>query len=270
MADGYHVQPGHHAGLARVVHRHDEPVELLLARLHCHGQATVDRPHAPVQRQLAHGGIAPVHGHLERVDRLQQAQGYRQLERGALLAPVRRGQVHGDRDRRQVVAAVAHGGAHAFGALLHAGIGQPYDGGPGEPRFRRVYLDLHRECVDPVDAHAVDFGEQDSYQLAVVSDQYCSAEATGGGRSALCALSPVHHRLGVSHVDHRLAAAELKRLTWQVSACGLDTSIAMRRMLGKGAWISRRCTAGVPLRFGGYWGTVPHRARLSSIGENRG
>ena len=88
----------------------------------------------------------------------EQPERDRQIERGARLSQVGRGEVDGDAMRRKFEAAVADGAANAVAALAHARVGQSDEMEPGKSE-RDVDLDLDDGGVDAEDGGGANAGE---------------------------------------------------------------------------------------------------------------
>ena len=80
----------------------------------------------------------------------QDAEGHRQVERGAGLAQVRRGEVDRDAPRREHEAGVADRAADPFAGLLDGRVGQADDREPGQARGD-VDLDADEPAIEAVE-----------------------------------------------------------------------------------------------------------------------
>ena len=88
----------------------------------------------------------------------QDPDGHREVERGAGLAQVGRGEIDRDPARRVDEAGVPERAADAFARLLERGVGQPDDGEPGQPG-RDVDLDADEPAVEAVECGGRDDGQ---------------------------------------------------------------------------------------------------------------
>ncbi len=136
------------ARLPRVLSRDpDRPSPFPLRRRHDRQDAP-HRAERPVERQLADEDTLldrRPSGDLPRGE--QQRHRDRQVESGAFLSHVGRGEIHGDLSRREFIAAVPEGGQHALSALAHGRVRQAHDGEGRKPRAE-VRLDLDQHSLD--------------------------------------------------------------------------------------------------------------------------
>ena len=128
--------------LARVGGGQNHLLHAVPARGNGNGQRAAHRAQRAVQRQLAEdGGIGNGSGvHLARAG--QNADGDRQVERGAFLFQIRRRKVYRDAVARKGVAAVLQRRADALARLLHRGVGQTHDVKHRKPGGK---VHLHRD-----------------------------------------------------------------------------------------------------------------------------
>ena len=142
--DPEHRHAFDHRGLGGALQRHHHAVRPRFQSPDRHRQGAGNGLDAAIERQLAHHLIAGQHPGLDVPRRLQHPQGDRQIEGGARLAQVRRGQIHGDAPQREGEAAVGHGRLDAVAALAHRGVGQPHG---GEYRQAVGQVDLHLNAM---------------------------------------------------------------------------------------------------------------------------
>ena len=123
----------------------------LLARADDHRQRAAHGVQRTIQRQFAqHQCLRQVHA-FQLPRRHQDADGNRQIERGALLSLVGGRKVHRQARNRHGKSAVDDGGAHAVAAFLDRRVRQSDNLQRRHPR-RRVDLHLHCESADAAQA----------------------------------------------------------------------------------------------------------------------
>src|ERR1019366_8237062 len=166
------VDAFNHSGLARVGGGNHQVSDAGGPGGHGDGQHSLHRPQAAVEAQLADqqevGDVLDV----ERAVGSENSDGDGQIEAGASLLDVGRGQVDGDAGGRNVEAGVLDGGAHAVAGLADGGVGQA-DGvellfvglDAGE-----VDLDVDDAGVDAVDGGAAGFEEHRRPELSGLAD----------------------------------------------------------------------------------------------------
>ena len=155
MVDRAHARPRDEGGLAGGGGGHDDVGH---AGLHGRAHGGQDATHGvdgAVQAELADvdGAVQHRQGAPEQqVARAEHRQGQGQVESGAGLAHVRRGQV----DRQPLLApgdaADGQGGPHALTGLAHGGVGQSHEGEAGQARAR-VGLDVDEVALQAGQRH---------------------------------------------------------------------------------------------------------------------
>ena len=125
----------------------EQPLEPALARSFRGREHAADRPHAPVERELADGSVPcePLARNLMR--RSEHREGDRQVEAGAFLAQDRRREVHGDAMSRPLETRRSHAGAHTVLRLLARAVGEADDREAGKAALD-VRLDLHPPRIE--------------------------------------------------------------------------------------------------------------------------
>ncbi len=93
-----------------------------------------------IQRQLADNREGPDGAGFHATSGGENAEGDREIERGAFLTEVSRSKVDRDAVLGKGEAGVADGRAHAFAALAHGGVGEAHGGEHGQTR-RHVDFD---------------------------------------------------------------------------------------------------------------------------------
>ena len=161
LGDGLDADHGRAAGerrLGGVRRGDDEPLQRCPPRRRRDRQGAADGVDTAVEPELAENAPA-----VERRERSlavgrEDAEGDRQVERGALLADAGGGQVHRDALRRILEARVAKRGADSVARLAHGAVREPHRGGV---RQAGGYVDLHRDedRVDPPERPRADAGE---------------------------------------------------------------------------------------------------------------
>ena len=132
--------------LAGVGRGHHHPAEAAVARGQGQGQHPANGLERAVEGQLAAEEVALQRLELDQARGGQHPQGDGQLEGGALLLQVGRGQVHGDPLLRQGEAAVLERGDHPHLRLAHRALGQAHHVEEGHAQ-RHVHLDLDHHRV---------------------------------------------------------------------------------------------------------------------------
>ena len=148
----------HHRCLGRVVHRHHQPANSLLARHAGDGKSSLDRAQTSVKRKFAKKHELPQVAFEQDARSTQDAECDREVKPGAFLLHVRRRQVHGDVLKGKLEAAVLDGGFDALPALAHGGVGQA-DGHEIGVARRDVNLHLDQISVNSEDSGAEGFEE---------------------------------------------------------------------------------------------------------------
>jgi len=128
--------------------RDDEGLDALAPAREADGERPADSLDTAVERQLAHDR--------EQLDLLvgdgaggrEDADRDRQIERGAFLADVRRGEIDRDPIRRKGEACVADGRPDSLPALANGGVRQS-DGREGGQSRRHVNFHSDQGCLDP-------------------------------------------------------------------------------------------------------------------------
>ena len=138
----------HGGHLPGVVCREDHPLEALFPGGKHHRQRAAHRAAAAVQRQLPEDQHAVQRLFGDLPGRRQDGQGDGQVEGGAFLAQVRRGQVDGDPAGGAEKPAVAQRGHHPVPAFADGGVGQADHRQP-EAAAGDIRLHLHRDPVHP-------------------------------------------------------------------------------------------------------------------------
>ena len=141
-----HARPGNRSRLRRVLGGDDDVGEAAGDRVRHAREAAAERPQHAVERELAEQQLRRL-AVGELAARTKHGDGDGEVEAGALLASVRRREVHGDAAQRELEAAVADRGAHALARLLHRGVGQADEVHAGEARGD-VDLDRHELRVE--------------------------------------------------------------------------------------------------------------------------
>ena len=148
----------HGGGLDRIGGRHHDLLEAGVSRGQGHAERAAYRAHLSVQPQLAdeHAphGVGRAHA-----AEPQEAHGDRQVQRGAALAKVGRGEVDGHRPDRHREAAVLERRADALSRLAHGRVGEAHDREPGQ-------------AVAGVDLHVEDTGLQAERRGGVDSGEH--------------------------------------------------------------------------------------------------
>ena len=163
----YRLQQGRRGKYLRALDAADLPgvlrgqQEALHAPLHHgdhHRQRAAHGPDAAVQRQLAEHAQAVQRLLVDHAHAAEYAQGDGQVEGGALLLQVRRGQVHDQPFRREAEAAVLHRRAHPFPGFLHRGVRQA-DDLKQHHAVGHVHFHFNGEALDAGKTAAGDIGK---------------------------------------------------------------------------------------------------------------
>jgi hypothetical protein len=137
----------HQGGLGGVGARYDDARATRRARGGSDREGAANRTHAAVERELARDRHAAEMVLQRMAGRGEECERDRQIVRGAFLAEVCRGEIHGDAAGRNLEAGVAERRADAILALPDARVGEPDRLGVGDAG-REVDLDLHGMGVD--------------------------------------------------------------------------------------------------------------------------
>ena len=146
MAQRHRLNAGER-GLCRRAGGAEQPVEPTLAGTFRGGEHATDRPDAPVERQLADGGVPlqPLPGNLVRCR--EHGQRDRQVEARALLPQSRRREIHGDPVSRPLETCRGDTRAHAMLRLLARTVCKAHDCEAGQAALD-VGLNLHAARVE--------------------------------------------------------------------------------------------------------------------------
>jgi len=152
------VEPVHQGGLGGVRDRHDQLGVARPPGPERHGQGAEHRSEPAAQGEFAAHRVAleTLPGHLGAGR--EEGDGERQIERGAGLAQVRRGEIGGDPLERELAAGVEQRGAHPFPRLAHARVREPDDREDRKPS-PKVHLDGHLPALDALQGEGGDAGE---------------------------------------------------------------------------------------------------------------
>ena len=152
------AQALHHTRLGKVFFGEHQRVEAGTPSGERHRQRSTHRPDRALQTQLAQDRDAtqPLAGDL--AGRRQDAEGDRQVEGGAVLADVGRGEIHRDALQGKRVAGIGERRVHPLAPFLHRALRQSHR------RERRqavgdVGLDVDEIGIDPQDGSGADAGE---------------------------------------------------------------------------------------------------------------
>jgi hypothetical protein len=158
-SDRVDVDARHHRRLTCVGRGHHEPPLPRLLGADGDRQHPADRTDTAIQRQLAHDDQVRQARGLHLLGRSHQAQGDGQVEAGALLADVGRGEIDRDPLGGEGEAGVLEGAADALAGFLDGGIGEADDGEGIHLGVHHVHFNGDGVSVHAVDRAAVDGGE---------------------------------------------------------------------------------------------------------------
>ena len=145
-------------GLGRVCDGDEHAFEAVVTSGDGQRKHSADRLHETVERELATHHPRPERLWFEHASGFQGGEGDGELERGALLADVRRGEVHGDPFLGKVESGIPKRGDDADLALLDGALGEADDVEIGKAD-RHVDLDLHDDRVDAHERTGVRSGQ---------------------------------------------------------------------------------------------------------------
>ncbi len=148
----------HHPRLRQVLLGEDQRLEAGAAGREGHRQRTAHGPDAPLQAQLTEDRHAVKPLAVDLAGRRQHPQGNRQVERGALLADVGRGEVHRDPFQRKRVPGVGERRVHPLASFFYGALRQAH-GRKRRQAVRDVGLDVDQVGVDAEHGGGADAGQ---------------------------------------------------------------------------------------------------------------
>jgi len=151
MSDGNDVRvAAHYRSLGRVFARHEQARNRVGPRVGRHGQNPTHRPHAPIERQLAHEESILQGLVGDRARGRQHAHRDRHIEGRAVLLQIRGSEVHGDSPQGILEPAVLDGAANTNAPFFHPCVGKTYDVAAGQP-LGYVHFNVNGSGIDADD-----------------------------------------------------------------------------------------------------------------------
>jgi hypothetical protein len=159
IADAVHVDAFHHGRLGGVLGGNDQVGDALLARADGDGQRAAHGAYGAIERKLADEDVL-VQG-LHRAHGAQDADGHGQIEAGAFLAHVGRGQVDGDAFVGVAEAGIDERALDALAAFADGDVGHAdHYGVPRVAGREHVDFDIDQVSIDAIDRSAAGLEER--------------------------------------------------------------------------------------------------------------